>query len=114
MNLENVFLDIQTSIPCGLILNELVTNSLMHAFPKGRKGEILVELHPLEEHTFQMIVKDNGVGIPKDLDIKHTTTLGLQIVTMLVNQIEGSIEVQREGGTTVKIVFKESRCKSRL
>jgi PAS domain S-box-containing protein len=114
MNLEDVFLDIQTAIPCGLILNELVTNSLKHAFPDGRSGEIMIELHPLAEHTFQIIVKDTGVGIPKDLDLSHTTSMGLQIVTSLLNQVEGSMEVQREGGTTVKIVFKESKYRSRL
>jgi two-component sensor histidine kinase len=114
LNLEDVFLDIQTAIPCGLILNELVTNSLKHAFPEGKGGEITVELHPLEEHTFQMVVKDNGVGIPEDLDIGNAKSMGLQIVTILVNQLEGSMEVQREGGTTVKIVFKELRSKSRL
>ena len=109
MDLEEVFLDIQTAIPCGLILNELVTNSMKHAFPEGRRGEITVGLHPLEEHSFQIVVRDNGVGIPKNQDIEHTTTLGLQIVTMLVKQIEGSMEVQREDGTTVKIVFKKLR-----
>jgi two-component sensor histidine kinase len=114
MNLEDVFLDIQTAIPCGLILNELITNSLRHAFPDGRGGDITVELHPLKNHTFQIIVRDNGVGIPEDLDIGHTKTMGLQIVTMLVNQLEGSTELQREGGTTVKIVFKELKYKSRL
>jgi PAS domain S-box-containing protein len=114
LNLEDVFLDLQTAIPCGLILNELVTNSLKHAFPEGKGGEIIIELHPLEEHTFQMVVKDNGVGIPEDLDIGNATSMGLQIVTILVNQLEGSMEVQREGGTTVKIIFKELRSKSRL
>jgi PAS domain S-box-containing protein len=114
MNLEDVFLNIQTAIPCGLILNELIMNSLMHAFPEGKSGEIMVELNPLEGHTFQIIVKDNGVGMPKDLDIRHTTTLGLQIVAMLVKQLEGSMEAQREGGTTVKIVFKELKYKSRF
>jgi PAS domain S-box-containing protein len=107
MNLEDVFLDIRTAIPCGLILNELVTNSLKHAFPNGRSGEIIVELHPLEEHTCQIIVRDNGVGIPQDLDMGNPPTLGWQIVTMLVRQIEGSLEVQKEGGTTVKILFKK-------
>jgi PAS domain S-box-containing protein len=114
MNLDNVFLDIQTAIPCALILNELITNSLKHAFPGGRGGEIIVELHPLEEHTFQMIVKDNGVGIPKGLDIEHTSTLGLQIAAMLVKQVEGSMEVLQEGGTTFMIVFRDLRSKFSL
>jgi PAS domain S-box-containing protein len=114
MNLEDVFLDIQTAIPCGLILNELVTNSLKHAFPEGSGGEIIVEMHPLEQHAVQIVVKDNGRGMPKDLDIKRPIGMGLQIVNMLVNQLEGSIEVQRNGGTIVRIVIKESIYKSRI
>jgi PAS domain S-box-containing protein len=114
MNLEDVFLDIQTAIPCGLILNELVTNSLKHAFPEGSGGEITVEMHPLEQHAVQIVVKDNGRGMPKDLDIKRPIGMGLQIVNMLVNQLEGSIEVQRNGGTIVRIVIKESIYKSRI
>jgi PAS domain S-box-containing protein len=114
MNLEDVFLDIQTAIPSGLILNELITNSLKHAFPDGRGGEIMIELHTLAEHSFQIIVTDNGVGIPKDQDISHSTTMGLQIVTSLLNQLEGTMELKGEGGTTVKIVFKESKYRSRL
>jgi PAS domain S-box-containing protein len=112
--LEDVFLDIQTAIPCGLILNELVTNALKHAFPAGTDGEILVELRPLEEDAFEMIVRDNGVGIPDGLDVGSTATLGLQIVTTLVRQIEGSMEVQGDGGTAVKVVFKRSRYKPGL
>jgi len=113
-DLEDVFLDIQTAIPSGLILNELVTNSLKHAFPEGKNGEIIVELHPSADHAFQIIVRDNGVGIPKDLDIGHTASMGLQIVTMLVGQLEGSLEVQRESGTTVKVDIKESLYKARI
>jgi two-component sensor histidine kinase len=113
-NLEDVFLDIQTAIPCGLILNELITNSLKHAFPDGRGGDITVELHHIKNHTFQIIIRDNGVGIPEDLDIGHTKSMGLQIVTMLVNQLDGTLEVQREAGTTVQVVFKELKYKSRL
>ncbi len=112
--LENVFLDIQTAIPCGLILNELVTNALKHAFPDAMSGEIVVELHPLKQNVFEMIVRDNGVGIPDGLNVGSTTTLGLQIVTTLVRQIDGSMDVQRNGGTTVKVVFKESRYKPGL
>jgi PAS domain S-box-containing protein len=109
--LEDVFLDIQTAIPCGLILNELVTNALKHAFPRGTDGEILMELRALEEDTFEMIVRDNGVGIPGELDVGSPATLGLQIVSTLVRQIEGSMEVRGDGGTTVKVVFKKSKYK---
>jgi two-component sensor histidine kinase len=114
MKLEEVFLDIQTAIPCGLILNELVTNSLKHAFPEGKGGEIIVKMHPLEAHAFQIVVKDNGVGIPENLDIQRPPGMGLQIVSMLVNQLDGSMEVKRNGGTAVTIVIKESTYESRI
>ena len=113
-DLEDAFLDIQTAIPCGLILNELVTNSLKHAFPQGQRGEIGLGLHPLKDRTYQMIVRDTGVGLSQDVDFRNPKSFGLQIVTMLVDQLEGKMEVEREGGTTFKIFFKELRYKSRL
>jgi PAS domain S-box-containing protein len=109
MNLDNIFLDIQRAIPCALILNELITNSLKYAFPEGHGGEVAVESHPLGDGTFQIVVKDNGVGIPDDVDIRNTKSLGLQIVSMLVDQLEGRMEVERKNGTTVKMAFKSSR-----
>jgi PAS domain S-box-containing protein len=114
MDLEDVFLDIQTAIPCGLILNELITNALKHAFPKNGGGEITVELHPGGDHASQMVVRDDGVGIPEDMDIQDPKSFGLQIVTMLVNQLEGNMEVQRKGGTNFKIVFRELKYNSRF
>jgi PAS domain S-box-containing protein len=114
MSLEDAFLDIQTAIPCGLILNELITNSLKHAFPQGKRGEIGLGLHPLKDRTYQMIVRDTGVGLPQDVDVRDPKSFGLQIVTMLVDQLEGKMEVEKEGGTTFKIFFKELKYKSRL
>jgi len=114
MSLEDAFLDIQTAIPCGLILNELITNSLKHAFPQGRRGEIGLGLHPLKDRTYQMIVRDTGVGLSPDVDVRDPKSFGLQIVTMLVDQLEGKMEVEKEGGTTFKIIFKELKYKSRL
>jgi PAS domain S-box-containing protein len=114
MSLEDAFLDIQTAIPCGLILNELITNSLKHAFPQGRRGEIGLGLHPLKDRTYQMIVRDTGAGLSSDVDVRDPKSFGLQIVTMLVDQLEGKMEVEKEGGTTFKIIFKELKYKSRL
>jgi two-component sensor histidine kinase len=106
INVENIFLDINTAIPLGLIVNELITNSLKHAFPNGRKGEINVEFHEKGENC-EFIVKDNGIGFPKDIDYKKTDSLGLQIVTNLTNQIDGKIELNMKNGTEFKINFKE-------
>lgn len=105
VEVKDVFLDINTAIPCGLIINELVTNSLKHAFPDDRRGEILVKMRADKRGKHILIVKDTGIGFPEELDFRETETLGMQLVADLVIQIEGSIKLNREGGTTFTIVF---------
>ncbi|MDI6791438.1 MAG: histidine kinase dimerization/phosphoacceptor domain -containing protein, partial [bacterium] len=105
INVNNVYLDISTAIPCALIINELVSNSLKHAFPSGQEGEIGLDLRLDDENKFTLMVRDNGVGLPKDLDFRNTESLGLQLVVTLVDQIEGSIELDRSAGTAFKIEF---------
>jgi PAS domain S-box-containing protein len=107
-SLEDVFLDIQTAIPCALILNELISNALKYAFPNGRRGEIEIQMRTLDKRTHQLIVKDTGIGLPADMNIKNMESLGLNIVSMLVGQLDGSVEIRREGGTEFIIVFKEA------
>ena len=114
LNVENVDLDIHTAVPCGLIVNELVSNSLKHAFPEGRKGRIAVELRRLDGRL-QLKLGDDGIGFPEGFDLKNTETLGMQIVMLLVSQIEGTIELRREDGSTVfEIVFEELKYAQRL
>ena len=105
IDVPDVSLSIDNAIPCGLILNELVSNSLKHAFPEGREGEIRITLRPLEG-KFELVVSDNGVGIPEDLDIRNTKSLGFRLVTSLVNQLDGEIELSRTEGTEFRITFK--------
>jgi two-component sensor histidine kinase/CheY-like chemotaxis protein len=104
---HEVLLGVDTAIPCGLIINELVSNSLKHAFPDGKEGEIHIELRKNNDHTLTLVVCDNGLGFPKDLDFRNTETLGLQLVIALVKQLKGTIELDRSGGTEVKITFAE-------
>ena len=106
---DNVSLGIDTAVPCGLILNELVSNALKHAFPDGQAGEIRVELQA--DHDRQLILKvgDNGVGFSGDLDWRTTTPLGLQLVHTLVGQLEGSVEMHSNGGTEFKFQFGLAR-----
>jgi len=103
-NISDVFLDVNTATPCGLIVNELVSNSIKHAFPAGREGEIRIEARS-DNDKFTLIVSDNGVGFPKDLDFRNTKTLGLQLVCTLTDQLGGSIELDRSSGTKFKITF---------
>jgi PAS domain S-box-containing protein len=93
-----VTLGIDRAIPCGLIINELVTNSLKHAFPDNRRGEIRIDFIRGENGQITLIVGDNGVGLPPGLDSTSTGTLGLQLVTMLTRQLRGILEVDGEGG----------------
>lgn len=111
-NVDDVFLGLDTAIPCGLIINELVSNSLKHAFPDGKEGEIHICLF-LDNDKFTLIVRDNGVGFPKDLDFRNTESLGLQLVITLVEQLEGTIDLKRSGGTEFKIIFTELKYKER-
>ena len=106
INVEDIFLDINTAIPLGLIVNELITNSLKHAFPDGISGEINVDFHPIDAH-YEFIVKDNGIGFPEDIDYQNTESLGLQMVTSLTDQIDGEMKLNRNNGTEFKITFKE-------
>ena len=106
LNLENVTLDVETSIPLGLILNELLTNSLKHAFPEGAGGMIKVEL---KKHNggYKLSVSDNGKGFPQDIDYRNTDTLGMLIVNSLTDQIDGEIYLDRNKGTKFTVMFKE-------
>jgi two-component sensor histidine kinase len=100
---KNIQLDINRAIPCGLIINELITNALKHAFPEDREGEILVRMRPSDGDKYELTVKDNGVGLPEGFDIRQKGTLGFQIVSDLVKQLDGSIEIRRDAGSEIII-----------
>ncbi|MGC9516782.1 MAG: PAS domain S-box protein [Methanomicrobiales archaeon] len=108
VNVEDLMLDINTAIPLGLIVNELVSNSMKHAFPKGKAGEITIELYS-KHSEYTLSVSDNGIGFPEDLDYKNTSSLGLQLVNSLTDQIGGTIELDRVQGTNFKIKFAEEK-----
>lgn len=102
-------LDMDSAIPCGLIINELVTNSLKYAFPDGRKGEIKIALEKTGGEV-ELTVSDNGVSFPAGLDFRKTESLGLQLVNLLVNnQLDGHIDLDRSKGTEFKIRFKGAK-----
>ncbi len=107
IDVENIELAIDHAIPCGLIINELVTNSLKYAFPEGRKGEIKISLRSSGENVIELVVGDNGIGIPKDLDFRKTESLGLHLVTILAeSQLHGEIKLDRSNGTEFQIKFR--------
>lgn len=115
VEVDDIWLGIDTAIPVSLIVNELVSNALKHAFPAGTGPgrEIGVEFRSIDGRL-TLIVRDNGVGMPPDLDFRNAESLGLQLVTLLTQQLGGSIEVDsstsvpgRNGGTTFRIVLGE-------
>lgn len=113
IEIDDVNLNIETAVPCRLIINELVSNSLKYAFPSGREGKIILSLK-LRGEYYELIISDNGIGFPEDLDFKNTESLGLQLVNSLVGQINGEIELDRSHGTMFKIIFSELTYKERI
>lgn len=107
IHVEDVFLDVNTAIPCGLIINELVSNCIKHAFPAGTSGEIWILLLRVPNHNNKLIlsVRDNGVGFPKHIDFRLSESLGLQLVNTLVAQLKGNVEFNCNGTTEFKINF---------
>jgi PAS domain S-box-containing protein len=110
---DDLFFDIDTAIPCGLIITELATNSFKHAFPKQTDGELSIELHQKED-MFHLSVKDNGVGLPQDFDIAKTRSLGLQLIHTLARQLGGTVEMKSVQGAEITIAFKERKNKKEV
>ena len=106
LDIEGVILDVNNAIPCGLIINELISNSLRHAYPDGRKGTIGIRMRSDYEGRVVFAVRDNGIGFPEDIDFRDTKSLGMQLVISLVNQLEGTIELDRSQGTSFMIAFR--------
>ena len=104
---SNAMLSIDQAIPCGLIINELVSNSLKYAFPSGYAGIINIFVNNTGNES-ELIIQDNGIGFPSGVDFKDTATLGLQLVNTLVGQLDGTIEMDVKDGTIFTIKFKNS------
>jgi PAS domain S-box-containing protein len=113
VDIDKVKLNLESAIPCGLIINELVSNSLKHAFKEGSDGNIMIKMRKNGE-TITLIISDNGVGFPKDFNIEKTSTLGLKLVKTLVNQLEGEMVINTENGTTYEITLKEINYEKRV
>ncbi|MBI5680641.1 MAG: response regulator [Methanobacterium sp.] len=125
ININDILLDINTAVPCGLIINELVTNSIKHGFPDiysqkelnrlvtgpdEKESKINIDINKNDE-IYTMNVYDNGIGFPQNLDFKKTESLGMQLVISLIDQLRGTVELKREDGTFFEIVFKELKYK---
>jgi len=114
LDIQNVFLNLDLAIPCGLIINEIVSNALKYAFvDKMENAEIMIKMHLVGE-DLQLQIKDNGVGLPKHIDYRNTESLGLQLVVTLVDQLNGNIELDCTAGAHYNILFKQNQVKNRI
>jgi PAS domain S-box-containing protein len=104
-NLDALYLNLDAAVPCGLIINELISNSLKYAFPDGREGEVLVELHEHTDGLARLVVADNGIGLRSDIDWTTARSLGLRLVRTLAEQLGARIEVRSHQGTEVQLTF---------
>jgi two-component sensor histidine kinase len=102
-DLEPLALPLAQAQPCGLILNELLTNAVMHAFPEDRSGMVIMELRGSSEGSVMLRVSDTGVGVPAALDIHQPTRLGWQLVTLLTQQLHGELALERDRGTHITV-----------
>jgi two-component sensor histidine kinase len=109
LELQRTWLMIDTAIPCGLIVNELVSNALKHAFVEERETpEIRVSFETRDGHCL-LVVSDNGIGLPPDVDIEDSPSLGLQLVKILTGQLQGTIDIDRDEGTIFNLSFPERK-----
>jgi len=102
---DDAWLGVDTAVPCGLILNELVSNALKHAFPDGHGGQLKIQFLNMPDGKLSLCVADNGIGFPPQIDFRNTTSLGLQLVNTLVNQLDGTLDLKNEQGTTFQLAF---------
>jgi PAS domain S-box-containing protein len=106
---DEVYFGVDTAVPCGLILNELISNALKHAFPNGRQGQISIKCRTLPSNEFTFMVSDTGIGLPQGFDWRKSSSLGLQLVSTLVNQLDAHIEFRGLQGTEITVTFTDSR-----
>jgi len=106
-------LGVDTAIPCGLIINELVTNAYKHAFPAGGQGHVVVAISRVNNGRLRLMVADDGCGLPVDMDLRQTRSLGLRLVHTLVQQLRGTLVVERERGTRFVLHLEEVRRRER-
>ena len=108
LDIDDVSMNIDKAVPCGLIINELITNALKYAFPGEKRGEIRVALR-LDKGNYSMVIGNNGDPFPEGVDFRNTKSLGLQLVCALTDQLGGTIELDKGGsGTEFKITFPAS------
>ena len=114
IDMEEISLNIETAIPCGLLIDELVSNSLKYAFKNQTNCKLDINLHSDNDNMFTLVVSDNGSGIPKEVDINNSDTFGMQLIKYLTSQLKGKLELDRNNGTKFSLKFNELKYKDRV
>ncbi len=109
LDVDDIIIDVDHAVACGQIISELLSNSLKHAFPNGQSGNIEVSLHQRNGGWFELIVADDGMGLPEDFDLTRAETLGMRLVHALALQLSGVVKIDGSGGTCVQVTFPEKR-----
>ncbi len=107
--ISEIYLQIEQAVPCGLMINELVTNAMKHAFPGSRTGSITLSFGVRTDGRIGISISDDGIGLPPDMDIRTTGSLGLKLVHMLINQLGGELHIRRQSGTEFHIMFQANQ-----
>jgi two-component sensor histidine kinase len=105
LDTDKIYLDVAQAVPLGLIINEILNNAIKHAFPFERKGDVIISLKNLENNKYQLIISDNGIGLPENFDIAQEKSLGMNLIIGLTNQIEGNFDIKNENGLKIIITF---------
>jgi two-component sensor histidine kinase len=111
---KNIFFGIDTAIPCGLLISELLSNSFKHAFPERKNGKIILKITQHDGDKFNLFYRDDGVGLPRDYNFEHPDSMGMELIQSLVEQLDGTVEIKNESGTEYNINFIELSYKKRM
>ena len=112
-DVHGITMGIDTAVPCGLLVNEIVTNSLKHAFPNERKGEVKIDIK-MDGENYVMKISDNGIGIPGNINFDEEKSMGVQLIKMLTEQLDAKVEINRDYGTEYIMTFKSQTYSKRV
>lgn len=111
IDINDIFISIDTAVPCGLIINEIISNAFKYAFPnpesRQKNCEIKISFNKIDNNILLMEISDNGIGLPEGIDVRKSQSLGLQLVDTLIDQLEGILEIDSSNGTAFKFKFKD-------
>ncbi|MBT5419551.1 MAG: histidine kinase, partial [Candidatus Cloacimonetes bacterium] len=107
INIKEIYLNINTAIPCGLLINEIVTNSIKHGFNGNKKGEIIINMKEGKDNYFHLEISNNGEGLPDGIDYTNPESTGMELIRILILQLSADADLVKENGVLYKLKFKK-------